>query len=97
MYKQYEHQQPGTNKSARLGYFLAGAGAAAWWLSKDKNRMKMDGWIQQAKKKASAGSSPLNKSFPAKKESSAQADKAPSYKLVEEGVQFAVDYYNKKQ
>jgi hypothetical protein len=84
-------------KNGGLGYLLVGAGAAAWWLSKEENRSKFDGWMSQAKKKLNGESIPSDEKFPIQKAGNPHPDDIADNKMVEEGAQFAVDYYNKKE
>lgn len=84
-------------KSGGLGYLLAGAGAAAWWLSKEENRSKFDSWVSQAKNKINSDSQPKDSSFPLQKAGHPHPEDVPDNKMVGEGAQFAVDYYNKKE
>ncbi|WP_050182757.1 hypothetical protein [Domibacillus robiginosus] len=84
-------------KNGGLGYFLAGAGAAAWWLSKEENRSKFDSWVSQAKQKLNGESQSPGGSFPVQKAGNPHPDDIPDNKMVGEGAQFAVDYYNKKE
>lgn len=93
----YNNTRNKKQKSGGLGYLLAGAGAAAWWLSKEENRTKFDGWMSQAKKKLNGESSPSNEKFPVHKAGNPDPDDIDDNKMVEEGAQFAVDYYNKKE
>ncbi|MCI2254056.1 hypothetical protein L2D08_06725 [Domibacillus sp. PGB-M46] len=83
-------------KSGGLGYLLVGAGAAAWWLSKEGNRSKLDGLISQAKQKLSSSPS-SNEPSPLQKAGDSHSIDVSDHKMVGEGPQFAVDYYNKKQ
>ncbi|WP_046181004.1 hypothetical protein [Domibacillus tundrae] len=84
-------------KNGGLGYLLVGASAAAWWLSKEENRTKFDGWMTQAKKKLNGESQPSAENFPVHKAGNPHPDDTADNKMVEEGAQFAVDYYNKKE
>lgn len=79
-----------------LGYLIAGAGAAAWWLSKEENRNKFDGWMSQAKDRLNMNK-PSGEEFPVHKAGNPDPEDIQDNKMVEEGAQFAVDYYNKKQ
>lgn len=83
-------------KNGGLGYLLLGAGAAAWWLSKDENRTKFDGWMTQAKQKLSGETSPGD-AFPVHKGGNPHPEDVDDNKMVSEGSQFAVNYYNKKE
>lgn len=84
-------------KNGGFGYLLVGASAAAWWLSKEENRSKFDGWMSQAKKKLNGESMPSSETFPVQKAGNPHPDDIADNKMVEEGAQFAVDYYNKKE
>ncbi|WP_046176125.1 hypothetical protein [Domibacillus indicus] len=93
----YKNNVNKKQKSSGLGYLLAGAGAAAWWLSKEENRKKFDGWMAQAKNKLNGTEQSGDKEFPVHKAGNPHPKDIEDNKMVEEGAQFAVDYYNKKE
>ena len=93
----YNNSSNKKQKNSGLGYLLVGAGAAAWWLSKEENRTKFDGWITQAKNKLNGESLPSDEAFAMHKAGHPHPEDIDDNKMVEEGAQFAVDYYNKKQ
>ncbi|OLN21570.1 hypothetical protein BTO30_13870 [Domibacillus antri] len=97
MYNNFVNKKAAKQKSGGLGYLLLGAGVAAWWLSKDENRTKFEGWMTQAKKKLNGETSPSNDTFPVHKAGNPYPDDIGDNKMVDEGAQFAVDYYNKKE
>ncbi|OMP66938.1 hypothetical protein BTO28_09870 [Domibacillus epiphyticus] len=84
-------------KSGGLGYLLVGASAAAWWLSKDENRSKFDGWMTKAKQKFNGETTPSDDAFPIHKAGNPHPEDIADNKMVNEGAQYAVNYYNKKE
>ncbi|MBM7650116.1 hypothetical protein JOC78_003100 [Bacillus ectoiniformans] len=84
-------------KSGGLGYMLLGASAAAWWLSKDENRTKFDSFMKQAKKKLNSNATPSKEEFPVLKAGHPDPEDVEDNKMVEEGSQFGVKYYNEKE
>ncbi|MGG6447477.1 hypothetical protein [Pseudobacillus badius] len=83
----------GTN----LSYMLLGAGAAAWWLSKEENRDKLEGWMNTAKEKMNIDVQPSKEEFPVLKAGHPHPDDIADNKMVAEGSQFGVHYYNEKE
>ncbi|MEK4029946.1 hypothetical protein MKZ02_15680 [Pseudobacillus sp. FSL P4-0506] len=82
---------------AGLGYMLLGAGAAAWWLSKEENRNKFDSLVNTAKEKMNMDVQPSTEEFPVLKAGHPHPDDIADNKMVSEGSQFGVKYYNEKE
>ena len=80
-----------------LGYMLLGAGAAAWWLSKEENRTKLDSLMNTAKEKMNMDVQPSREEFPVLKAGHPHPDDIADNKMVAEGSQFGVKYYNEKE
>ncbi|MFK2825157.1 hypothetical protein QYG89_05590 [Bacillus sp. B190/17] len=85
------------SKSGSLGYILLGAGAAAWWLSKEENRAKFDHFVHTAKKKMNKEVQPSKEVFPVEKAGHPHPEDIADNKMVDEGAQFGVHYYNEKE
>nr|WP_100332028.1 hypothetical protein [Bacillus xiapuensis] len=80
-----------------LGYMLLGAGVAAWWLSKEENRSKFDRFLNTTKNKISKEPVPSPENFPVLKAGNPDPEDIADNKMVEEGSQFGVHYYDEKR